>query len=288
MKAADIRRLRLREAGGGLTDERVPRLEDVRAVGAPSPVALVVEVKGPATGFGVRWERVGGRAVAEPGHCYEGLEDRVLSALGRAGLLERATLMAFNPDVLARVRARLPGQRTALLVAAHHAAQADAGPEETIDWAVAAGATDVGLQHTPGHEAGLLAFRQGLGVGGGLRGFDLRLPRGGELGGPRGATLDRTTAAKGAVRALTVAEPAPARTRARDGSVTDEPVPTLAELLDLAAPSAVEFLPEIKAGPDRRPDAGVDEGVLELLPSRDMLGHTTGQAFQPASLHCLR
>ena len=153
VKAADLRRLRLREADGGLTDERVPRLEDVLAVVAPSPVALLVEVKGPAPGFGVRWERVGGRAVAAPGPCYEGLEDRVLSALGRAGLLERATLMAFNPDVLARVRARLPGQRTALLVAAHHAAQADAGPEETIDWAVAAGATDVGLQHTLVNEA---------------------------------------------------------------------------------------------------------------------------------------
>lgn len=160
VKADALRRLRLRGPDGGLTDERVPLLDDVLAVAAPSPVALLVEVKGPVPGAGVRWARVGGRAAAEPGPRYEGLEDRVIAALGRAGLLERATIMAFNPDVLARVRARCPRQRTTLLVAAHHVAQADARPEETIDWAVAAGATDVGLQHALVDHAVVAAARR--------------------------------------------------------------------------------------------------------------------------------
>src|SRR5205823_4699013 len=72
---------------------------------------------------------------------------------------ERATVMAFNPDVLTRVRARLPRQRTTLLVDADHVAQAGARPEETIDWALAVGATDVGLEHTLANETVVRAAR---------------------------------------------------------------------------------------------------------------------------------
>jgi glycerophosphoryl diester phosphodiesterase len=145
-RAAALRRLRLRGLDGGLTDEHVPLLEEVLALVAPTPAALLVEVKGP--GLEVRYGRAGGRATAAPGERYEGLEDKVIAALGRAGFLERATVMAFNPDVLTRVRARLPRQRTTLLVDADHVAQAGARPEETIDWALAVGATDIGLEHT--------------------------------------------------------------------------------------------------------------------------------------------
>lgn len=136
-------------------------------------------------------------------------------------------------------------------------------------------------------EASLLAFRQALGLGVDLLEFDLHMTRDGELVVLHDATLDRTTTAKGAVRDLTVAELAPARIRARDGSVTDEPVPTLAELLDLAAPAAVEILPELKVGPDRRSYAGMEEKVLGLLRSRGMLGRTTVQAFEPATIRRL-
>lgn len=136
-------------------------------------------------------------------------------------------------------------------------------------------------------EASLLAFRQALGLGVDLLEFDLHLTRDGELVVLHDPTLDRTTTARGAVRDLTVAELAPARIRARDGSVTDEPVPTLPELLDLAAPAAVAILPEIKVGPDRQPYAGIEEKVLGLLRSRGMLGRTTVQAFEPATIRRL-
>src|SRR2546428_11843022 len=67
--------------------------------------------------------------------------------------------MAFNPDVVAAVRALVPGQRTTLLVSAHHIGQADARPSDALDWAVAAGATDVGLQYTLVNEAVVTAAR---------------------------------------------------------------------------------------------------------------------------------
>lgn len=146
--AAELARVRLKGPDGALTDERVPLLDDVLALAAPSPAALLVEVKGPATGFGVRWERRDARAAAVPGPRYEGLEEALLASLARVGQGARATIMAFNPDVLARVRALAPRQRAALLAAARHVKQAGARPEDTIEWAVRSEATDVGLEHT--------------------------------------------------------------------------------------------------------------------------------------------
>src|SRR3989442_8301808 len=67
--------------------------------------------------------------------------------------------MAFNPDGVAAVRALVPGQRTTLLVSAHHIGQADARPVDALDWAVAAGATGAGLQYTLVDEAVVTAAR---------------------------------------------------------------------------------------------------------------------------------
>jgi glycerophosphoryl diester phosphodiesterase len=52
LTAAELRRVRLRGPDGTLTDERGPLLDDVLALAAPSRVGLLVEVKGPAAGFG--------------------------------------------------------------------------------------------------------------------------------------------------------------------------------------------------------------------------------------------
>ncbi len=145
--AAELARVRLKGPDGALTDGRVPLLDDVLALVAPSRAALLVEVKGPEPGFGVRWERREGRVHAVPGPRYEGLEALVLAKLERAGLAARATVMAFNPDVVSRVRTLVPRQRAALLVAVCHVEQAEARPEDTVDWALRAGATDLGLQH---------------------------------------------------------------------------------------------------------------------------------------------
>jgi glycerophosphoryl diester phosphodiesterase len=136
-------------------------------------------------------------------------------------------------------------------------------------------------------EASLLAFRQALGLGVDFLEFDLHMTRDGELVVIHDATLDRTTTAQGAVHDLTLTQLAPARIRARDGSVTDEPVPTFAELLDLAAPAAVEILPEIKVGLDGKPYLGIEAKVIALLRARGMLGRAIVQAFEASTIRRL-
>jgi glycerophosphoryl diester phosphodiesterase len=142
MTAADLQRLRLRGADGTPTTERVPTLDEVIAAAAPTDVDLLVEVKGPA-----------------PGVRYDGLEEKILAALAGAGLGARGTVMAFNPDVIARVRALAPQTRTTLLVSRGAVERAGVRPEASIDWAVAAGVTDVGLEHTLVDQAVVAAAR---------------------------------------------------------------------------------------------------------------------------------
>jgi glycerophosphoryl diester phosphodiesterase len=131
MTAADLRRLRLRGPAGAPTPERVPTLDEVLAAAAPSSVGLLIEVKEPA-----------------PAARYDGLEERVLAAIAAAGLQERATIMAFDPRVIARVRELAPRMRTTFLVGGAAVERAGVHPEVSVEWAHATGATDVGLEFT--------------------------------------------------------------------------------------------------------------------------------------------
>jgi glycerophosphoryl diester phosphodiesterase len=131
MTAADLRRLRLRGLDGASTPERVPTLDEVLAAAAPSSVGLLIEVKEPA-----------------PAARYDGLEERVLAAVAAAGLQARATIMAFDPRVIARVRELAPRMRTTFLVGRAAVERAGVRPEVSVDWACATGATDVGLEFT--------------------------------------------------------------------------------------------------------------------------------------------
>ena len=131
--AADLKRARLRGPDGALTDDRVPTLDEVLALAAPAGVALLVEVKTP--GRAVRYERRGDRVTAVPGPRYEGLEGRVLDLLRAAGVAERTYVMAFNPAVLAEVRARAPQQPTTLLVDRRHVEESGAQAVDTVAWA---------------------------------------------------------------------------------------------------------------------------------------------------------
>jgi glycerophosphoryl diester phosphodiesterase len=144
--AGELGAIRLRGPDGALTDERVPLLDAVLALVAPTRAGVLVEVKGP--GGGARWRRSAGEVRPEGAPRYEGLEEAVLACIERAGLAGRTTVMAFNPDVLVRLRALAPRQRSTLLLAAPQVAAADARPEETVAWATALGATDLGLQHS--------------------------------------------------------------------------------------------------------------------------------------------
>ncbi|MBI2218038.1 MAG: hypothetical protein HYU51_12140 [Candidatus Rokubacteria bacterium] len=157
---AELRRARLRGPDGRLTDERVPMLDDVLALLSPSPADLLLEIKGPRVP--ALYERgPDGSVRAITGPRYEGLEERVLTALEAHGMVARTNVLAFNPAVLDRVRSLAPRVPTTLVIARKQVELAQGRPEETVDWACAAGATDVGLQHTLIDDAVVAAARRG-------------------------------------------------------------------------------------------------------------------------------
>ena len=145
--AATLRRLRLRDGHGALTDERVPLLDDVLALASRAGAELLLEIKGPA--FSVRYGRdAASQLEIVSGPVYEGLEERVLARLDAAGMRARTTIMAFNPAVIENIRKLAPAPRTTLLVSRDHVARAGARPMDTIGWAERLGVTDLGLEHT--------------------------------------------------------------------------------------------------------------------------------------------
>lgn len=162
---AELRARRLKGPDGVLSSEHVPMFEEVLALLAPSPSGLLLEVKGP--GVPVRYERVAGGVRRIPGPRYGGLEELALRALETHGMIARTSVLAFNPDVLARCRALAPGgPRRTLLVAARLISAAGARADETIAWAVEIGATDVGLEATLVDEHVVRAARAaGIGIG---------------------------------------------------------------------------------------------------------------------------
>jgi len=143
---ADLKRARLRGPDGVLTDDWVPTLDEVLALAGPAGAALLVEVKTP--GPAVRYERQGERVTAVPGPRYEGLERNVLDLLRSAGVSDRTFIMAFNPAVLAEVRALAPEQPTTLLVDRRHVEQSGARPVETVAWAREARASFLGVHYS--------------------------------------------------------------------------------------------------------------------------------------------
>jgi glycerophosphoryl diester phosphodiesterase len=137
-------------------------------------------------------------------------------------------------------------------------------------------------------ENSLLAFREALARVVDALEFDLHLTADGEVVVLHDPTLERTTTGTGAVRDIALAALAAVRLKAPDGTVTDEPIPTLAQVLELAAPRRAELLPEIKIGVDRQRYPGIEEKVLALLRSHGLIGRATIQAFQPETIRRLR
>ena len=84
-------------------------------------------------------------------------------------------------------------------------------------------------------ENSLLAFRNALALGADFLEFDVHLSRDGEVMVIHDATLERTTTGAGPVRDRTVAELGALRLKDRTGAVTAETVPTLDEVVALAA-----------------------------------------------------
>jgi glycerophosphoryl diester phosphodiesterase len=137
-------------------------------------------------------------------------------------------------------------------------------------------------------ENSLLAFRQALALGVDALEFDLHMTADGEVVVLHDPTLERTTTGAGRVRDLKLADLAGARLKARDGTVTDELIPTFAQVLDLASKGSAELLPEIKVDANRQRYDGIEEKVLALVRARGLSARTTVQAFQPETIRRLR
>ena len=137
-------------------------------------------------------------------------------------------------------------------------------------------------------ENSLLAFRSALALGVDALELDLHLTADGEVVVLHDPTLERTSTGRGAVRDARLADLAPVRLKTRAGAETAERVPTLAQVLDLAAQSSSELLPEIKVDAHRQRYDGIEEKVLALIRARGLLARTTIQAFQAETIRRLR
>jgi len=137
-------------------------------------------------------------------------------------------------------------------------------------------------------ENSLLAFRSALALGVDALELDLHLTADGEVVVLHDPTLERTSTGRGAVRDARLADLASVRLKTPEGAATAEPVPTLAQVLDLVAQSSSELLPEIKVDAHRQRYDGIEEKVLALIRARGLLARTTIQAFQADTIRRLR
>ncbi|HSE92599.1 MAG TPA: glycerophosphodiester phosphodiesterase family protein [Methylomirabilota bacterium] len=137
-------------------------------------------------------------------------------------------------------------------------------------------------------ENSLLAYRNALGLDVDYLETDVHLTADGEVVVIHDPTLERTSTGIGALRERTLADLGPVRLKTRDGGVTDERVPTLAQLLDLVAPSRAGLLLEIKVDERKQRHPGIEEKVLALVRSRRMEGRTLVMAFERETLRHVR
>jgi glycerophosphoryl diester phosphodiesterase len=114
-------------------------------------------------------------------------------------------------------------------------------------------------------ENSLLAFGNALALGADYLELDVHLSRDGEVMVIHDATLERTTTGSGPVRERTAAELGALRLKDRGGAVTAEPVPTLDQVVALAAAGKRQMLLEIKTDERRQRYPGIEEKVFAVL-----------------------
>jgi glycerophosphoryl diester phosphodiesterase len=156
----------------------------------------------------------------------------------------------------------------------------------------AAGADPLVAAHRGGAalwpENSLLAFRNALALGADLIETDVHLSADGQIIVLHDPTLDRTTSGQGAVGRLSGEQIGKVRLKANDGRLTAEPVPTLAALLDVLAPSGASLLLEIKTDVARRRYPGIEAKVLAMVQARGLITRVRVMAFEPATIRRVR
>jgi len=129
-------------------------------------------------------------------------------------------------------------------------------------------------------ENSLLAFRNALALGADFLELDVHLSRDGEVIVIHDATLDRTTDGSGPVREHTAAELRALHLKDRGGAPTAEPVPTLDEVVALAATGQRQMLLEIKTDDRKRRYPGIEEKVMAVLDRHRFTSFTIVMAFE--------
>jgi len=129
-------------------------------------------------------------------------------------------------------------------------------------------------------ENSLLAFRNALALGADFIEFDVHLSRDGAVMVIHDATLDRTTTGAGPVRDRSVAELKALRLKDRSGAVTAETVPTLDEVVGVAAQAKRRMLLEIKVDAGKLRYPGIEEKVLAILDRHAMTASTVVMSFE--------
>jgi glycerophosphoryl diester phosphodiesterase len=137
-------------------------------------------------------------------------------------------------------------------------------------------------------ENSLLAFRNAIALGADFLELDVHLSKDGEVVVIHDPALDRTTTGVGAVRERTLADLRALRLKDKDGKITDEVIPTLEEVVGLAAPTAVRLLLEIKADARRERYPAIEDRVLAILDRRPMTSRTIVIAFDEETIRRVR
>ncbi|MBI4588875.1 MAG: hypothetical protein HY725_08535 [Candidatus Rokubacteria bacterium] len=137
-------------------------------------------------------------------------------------------------------------------------------------------------------ENSLPAFRNAIALGVDFLEFDVHLSKDVEAVVIHDPVLERTTTGTGAVRERTLAELRAWRLKEKDGTVSEEPVPTLDEVAGLAAPTPLRFLLEIKVDAQGARYPGIEEKVLAILDRHGMASRVIVMAFQEETVHRVR
>jgi glycerophosphoryl diester phosphodiesterase len=137
-------------------------------------------------------------------------------------------------------------------------------------------------------ENSLLAFRNALALGTDFLELDVHLTRDGEVVVIHDATLDRTTTGAGPVRERTLAELGALRLKDRVGAVVEESIPTLEQVVALAAAGKRQMLLEIKTDERGQRYAGIEEKVFAVLDRHRFTPFTVVMAFEAATWRRVR
>jgi len=140
--------------------------------------------------------------------------------------------------------------------------------------------------HRP--ENTLASFASALEIGAAYAEFDVHLTRDGEVVVIHDATLERTTTGAGPVRERTLAELGAVRLKDRHGAVLEEGIPTLDQVVALAAAGRRQLLLEIKTDERRRRYPEIEEKVFAVLDRHRFTSFTVVMAFEAATWRRLR